>query len=392
MSSPTPRAAFVTGAGIAHSGLDAVFASYEAVLNGATDYWTGALARQATAPDIALDLLTWSTTAIRREPPQWATKHTIKTEWPIARLRDFSGPHLREKVPTLVLPPQAGHDSCIVDYAPDQSQIKTALDAGLTRVFSLDWLGATHATKNAGIEDYLAVISEAVSSLGGRVNLVGDCQGGWLAVIYAALHPATVHTLTIAGAPVDFHAGEPLIHDWIRLLSPGENLDFYRNIVAANDGTLPGEFLLAGFMSMQPAGEIDRQLQLLAHLHEPDRVARYRTFENWFQHTQPIPGAFYLWIVEHLFQRNELIAGTLRVGDDVVDLRRITCPLYLLAGATDHITPPPQVYALADYAGTSPEEVTQREATGGHLGLFMGHEALSSHWSPVFREIAAHSL
>ena len=45
---------------------------------------------------------------------------------------------------------------------------------------------------------------EAVGQLGGRVNLVGDCQGGWLAVIYAALHPDTVETLTIAGAPVDF--------------------------------------------------------------------------------------------------------------------------------------------------------------------------------------------
>ena len=48
---------------------------------------------------------------------------------------------------------------------------------------------------------------------GGRVNLVGDCQGGWLAAIYAALHPERVNTLTIAGAPIDFHAGDAVIHD-----------------------------------------------------------------------------------------------------------------------------------------------------------------------------------
>ena len=71
-------------------------------------------------------------------------------------------PNPPETVPTLLLPPQAGHDSCIVDYDPQQSQIRTALDAGLTRVFSLDWVGATDATKDASIEDYLAVISEAV--------------------------------------------------------------------------------------------------------------------------------------------------------------------------------------------------------------------------------------
>ena len=43
---------------------------------------------------------------------------------------------------------------------------------------------------------------------GGRVNLVGDCRGGWLAVVYAGLHPEHVNTLTIGGAPIDTHAGQ----------------------------------------------------------------------------------------------------------------------------------------------------------------------------------------
>jgi poly(3-hydroxybutyrate) depolymerase len=379
--------------GIVNAAFDAAFGSYEAALRGASDYVTGALARRASPTDVSLDMLSWLTTAARRDRPMWATKHEIVAEWPIARLRDFSGPDAREdEVATLLLPPQAGHDSCIVDYEAQQSQVRTALDAGLTRVFSLDWVGATQATKDTSIEDYLAVILDAAGRLGGRVNLVGDCQGGWLAVIFAAMHPDAVHTLTIAGAPVDFHAGEPLIHDWLGVLSPGRNLDFYRDIVKSNDGVLPGRFLLAGFVAMQPDNELDRQLQLLAHLHEPAHVARYRTFEAWFKHTQPIPGAFYLWIVEHLFQNNELVAGTLRVGDGTVDLSRITCPLYLLAGATDHITPPPQVFALADHAGTKPADIVRRQTTGGHLGLFMGREALREHWAPLFSEIAAKSL
>ena len=377
--------------GIVDAATKALFGSYTAVVRGSADYVSEALARQATPAELGVDLLTWWSTAIRRESPQWATEHTIVTEWPIARLRDFSSPNPDDQVATLLLPPQAGHDSCIVDYDPGQSQIRTAQDAGLTRLFSLDWVGATEATKDASIEDYLAVISESVASMGGRVNLVGDCQGGWLAVIYAALYPDTVHTLTIAGAPIDFHAGEPLIHDWVRVLSPDRDLTLYRDLVRANGGVLPGQYLLAGFIALQPDNELDRQLQLLAHIHEPAHVSRYRTFETWFQHTQPIPGAFYLWIVEHLFQNNELIDGTLRVGDASVELNRITCPLYLLAGATDHITPPPQVYALADYAGTDPAEVSRRETTGGHLGLFMGHEALGSHWAPVFGELAARS-
>jgi poly(3-hydroxybutyrate) depolymerase len=371
--------------------IESVLGSYEAVLRGASDYFAGALARFATPADISLDVLTWWATATRRDAPQWSTAHTIAAEWSIARLRDFSSPAPRENVATLLLPPQAGHDSCIVDYDRRQSQIQTALDAGLTKVFSLDWVGATDATKDSSIEDYVAVISETVTRLGGRVNLVGDCQGGWLAVIYAALHPDTVNTLTIAGAPVDFHAGEPLIHDWLQALSPERDMGFYRSLVTANGGVLPGKYLLAGFIVMQPDNELDRQLQLFAHINESAHVARYRTFQTWFQHTQPLPGAFYLWIVEHLFQNNELIAGTLRVGDQLVDLGKITCPLHLLAGETDHITPPPQVFALADYAGTKPVDIDRQQTPGGHLGLFMGREALTNNWLPLFDAIAAQS-
>lgn len=112
-------------------------------------------------------------------------------------------------------------------------------------------------------------------------------------------------------------------------------------LVAANNGLLPGEYLLAGFICLQPDAELDRQLQLLAHVREPEHVARYRAFENWFKHTEMIPGAFYLWIVEHLFQNK----------------RVITCPLYLLAGSTDHITTGAQVFALADNAGTATEDI-----------------------------------
>ena len=83
----------------------------------------------------------------------------------------------------------------------------------------MDWIGATQATKDATITDYLAEIDRAVDEIGGGpVNLVGDCQGGWLATIYAALHPEHVNTLTIAGAPIDFHAGDAVIHEYVQAL------------------------------------------------------------------------------------------------------------------------------------------------------------------------------
>jgi poly(3-hydroxybutyrate) depolymerase len=88
---------------------------------------------------------------------------------------------------------------------------------------------------------------------------------------------------------------------------------------------------------------------------------------------------------------NDLLRGTLEIGGRRVDLAEIHCPIYLLAGARDHITPPAQVFALAAYVSTPPHEITRLTTGGGHLGIFMGRQALQTCWQPVFAELAARS-
>ncbi|HET6864363.1 MAG TPA: DUF3141 domain-containing protein, partial [Solirubrobacteraceae bacterium] len=148
---------------------------------------------------------------------------------------------------------------------------------------------------------------------------------------------------------------------------------------------------LSGFILIQPGAEISRQIDLLLNLDDPAHVARYREFEDWFKHTQDVPGAFYLWIVRNLFRDNALISGSLEVRGQKVDLSRIDMPLELMAGATDHITPPDQVFALATHASTPADQITQHVSSGGHLGLFMGHEALREHWPRMLTKVFAHS-
>jgi poly(3-hydroxyalkanoate) synthetase len=368
------------------------FAAFTALTRSMADYWSSAIARRATPPELIGDWMRWLEVSTKRRQPTWSTAHEVVFEAPVARLRDFSlASEADGVVPTLVLPPQAGHDSCIVDYSPEQSQMQTILNAGLTRAFALDWLGATPATREASIDDYLAVIDRAVEHAGGRVNLIGDCQGGWLATIFAALRPERVNTLTIAGAPIDFHAGEPVIGAVMERMAPGGRMDAYRALVAAGGGRLKGGHMLAGFILIKPDNELARQAQLLVNIHDQEHVARYREFEDWFKHTQDIPGAFYLWIVQHLFRDNELLSGELEIAEQFVDLARIICPVNLLGGGIDHITPPAQVFALANAVGTTPSDITRRVTAGGHLGLFMGREALEEHWPPILADVARRS-
>ena len=372
--------------------IDATIETWSVAVSGMADYWSAAMAEQRTPADVALDGVRWWRLMADRRPPQWASRQRIVRRSRLTRLRDFTPARPADVVPTLVLPPQAGHDSCIVDYSPRQSQMQTILASGLERLYALDWIGVTQETKGATISNYVAEVHAAVDEVGagGRVNLVGDCQGGWLAAIYAALHPERVNTLTIAGAPIDFHAGGAVIHESVQALSD-DDLTFFRALVAHGNGVLKGEYLLGGFIVIKPENEVGKQLQLLAHVRDARHVERYRAFEDWFKHTQDIAGPFYLWLVEHLFRDNELIGGALRIDGKAVDLGRIACPVNLLAGAADHITPPEQVFALAGAISTPAEQITRRTTSGGHLGLFMGTEALRDHWPAVMGAVLEHS-
>ena len=344
------------------------------------------------------DATRWWRHVLGRRLPRWHNDHTVVFETPIARLRDFTQGATDDVVPTLVLPPQAGHDSSIVDFQPRQSQMMTIREAGLTRAFTLDWVGAAPGpTARTTISDFIAVVDRAVDHCRAEsghdtVNLVGDCQGGWLATIYAALHADKVNTLTLAGAPIDFHAGETPIGASSRVMTQRFGQLPYRAMVAAGRGVMPGSFVLGGFIAIRPDAEISKHVDLLRNLDDREAIARYEAFEDWFKHTQDISGTFYLWLVEHLFAGNELIAGTLEVDGRRVDMRAISCPLLLLGGATDHITPPVQVFAAADHVSTPASDVVRRTAPGGHLGLFMGNQALREEWPPLLRAVAEHSV
>src|SRR3954452_9472378 len=247
----------------------------------ATEGWVRAL-EQGRGP---LDMLPWWNAMTDRREPEWASPNETVLECPVAALRDFSQGSRKQVVPTLVLPPQAGHSSSIVDFSAEQSQMQVIRAAGLERVFSLEWIGATQATKHYGLSDYLAFIERSVEHIGGPVNLIGDCQGGWLAAIYASLHPEHVNTLTLAGAPIDFHAGDGPIAEWVRLLCSTGGMGFYEALVASRGGVMAGDYLLGGFIALKPENEVSKQLGLLASLDDPVHRRRYAEFEDWFKHT-----------------------------------------------------------------------------------------------------------
>ena len=296
--------------------LDSWLEAWSIAVGGVADCWTAAARRGPWS----LDLTRWAELAYVRGEPGWSSPNRVIIDAPVARLRDFSTRSKGGPIPTLVLPPQAGHSSCIVDYSPAQSQMQTILSAGLDRAYSLDWLGATAETANATVDDYLDVIDRAVEHCGGRVNLIGDCQGGWLATIYAALAPERVNTLTLAGAPIDFHAGEPVVHEVLSASRPAVTCASTSASSQADGGVLKGEHMLAGFILIQPGDEISRQIELLL---QPRRSRPRRPLQRvrgLVQAHAGHPGGVLPVDRRHLFRDNALVCGELRVRGRRVEL------------------------------------------------------------------------
>jgi poly(3-hydroxybutyrate) depolymerase len=333
-----------------------------------------------------LKFLVEAQTVTAPPPLDWATANQIRLDLDTMRLRDFgTGAPGRQRVPVLVDAPYAGHASTIADYAPGQSLVQTLRAGGLDRVAVTDWKAATAAMKDYDIDKYLAELNAVVDDLGGVVHLVGLCQGGWMSTMLAARFPHKVASLVLAGSPIDTDAG----HGPIREMAHRLPLSFYEEMVAAGGGRMLGQTMLAGWKDMHPEKQyVDKYIDLYAHIEDQGWVERTERFERWYENPIDLPGRYYLQAIEQLFKLNRLAKGEFVALGRRLDLKSITVPVYLLAGADDDITTREQVFGAEPLLGTPANQIEKRLAPGGHIGLFMGKNTLADTWPAIARWIA----
>lgn len=318
--------------------------------------------------------------------PRLATPNRSRLDLRTMVLRDYGKPH---GIPTLVDAPYAGHTAVIADYHKGQSLIETLLANGIDHVALTDWKSATPDMKDLEIDNYLAELVVAIDDLGGRVNLVGLCQGGWLSAMAAARFPDKVGSLVLAGAPIDTDAGDGpikrMVHEY--------PTNFYQELVGLGDGLMLGKFMLQGWKNMHPTQHyIKDHIDLYEHIEDPTYLTKEETFERWYENPIDLPGRWYLQAITQIFKENRLAKGAFVGLGRKLNLHDITCPVYLLAGASDDITTPEQVLDAAKYVGTPKSRIAQKTVPGGHIGLFMGRRTLEQHWPEIARWINAQSV
>ena len=299
-------------------------------------------------------------------------------------LRDFSRtPAGKAAAPVLIDAPYAGHGSTIADYAKGQSLVETLQAGGLEHVLVTDWKSATQEMKDFDIDKYLDDLDKAVERLGGSAHLIGLCQGGWMCAMYAALFPLKVRSLVLAGAPIDTDAGSGAIKEMAHSLP----ISFFEELVALGGGLMHGQVMVAGWKSMHPEKQWEKYIDLYEHIEDKNYIERVETFERWYENPINLPGAFYLQAVQQLFKENRLARGEFIGMGKRLSLEDITCPVFLLAGDDDDITPVDQVFHAEKYLGTPKEQIVKMLAPGGHIGLFMGTRTLAECWPEVARWI-----
>jgi polyhydroxyalkanoate synthase len=143
--------------------------------------------------------------------------------------------------------------------------------------------------------------------------------------------------------------------------------------VIADAGNVAPTQMQAGFVALRPTLDAAKLVSLpdLA----VDRRGRdaFLALEAWSSDNIPFPAAAYRRYIRELYQQDQLVAGTHRVGGKPVELGKIRCPTLVITASRDAICPPPAATALLDHIGATDTAVL--DVPGGHVGAVVGSRA-----------------
>lgn len=300
----------------------------------------------------------------------------------LLRIKPPSGVEIDEnKRPFLIIDPRAGHGAGIGGFKED-SQVGVALKARHAVYFVAF---RPHPEPNQTLADVTAAEAEFVREVARRHPkapkpvVVGNCQGGWGALLLAATNPDITGPLVINGSPLAYWSG-PLGSDPMRY--NGGLLGGLTPALLLADlgaGQLDGAHLVSNFEMLNPARNFwGKYFDLYA---DPEKGReRFLEFERWWGGYHFLAEGEIRWIVEQLFVGNKLARGEARLEHGRhVDLKQIRSPIIIFSSFGDNITPPQQAlnWIVDTYADENEIRIRGQRIVYmlqdkvGHLGIFV---------------------
>ena len=251
----------------------------------------------------------------------------------------------------------------ILDLRPEDSLIKSLVDAGFT-VFCVSWRNPTPEDRDVGFDDYrlegvMPAIDAALAVTGAsHAHLVGYCIGGTLAVIAAACmardHDERLRTLSLFAAQGDFkEAGE------VRLFIDDSQLALLEDMMW-EQGTLESN-QMAGTFGLIRSNDLIWSRAIHKYLMgEPEPVDDLMA---WNSDATRMPYRMHSEYLRELFLDNDLAEGQFKLGGRLVALQDIRAPLFVVGTERDHVAPWRSVFKIHYLTDT---DVTCALVSGGH--------------------------
>jgi polyhydroxyalkanoate synthase len=251
--------------------------------------------------------------------------------------------------PLVVVPPQI-NKYYISDLAPGRSFVEHAVAAGIP-YFAVSWRNPTAAQRDWDLGAYVTACREALEiardvSGADRVNVAGMCAGGiTLACLLghlAATDQQLVSSATFLVAGLDTSGGSAL-----GLLTSRTSVDAAR-ARSQRKGVLDGSDLSRMFAWLRPNDLVWSYWvnNYLLGQNPPAFDILY-----WNADTTNLPAALHSDFLDLVSTNGLVQPGAVEVLGTPVDLRKVTCDAYVVAGATDHIIPWEDAYRTTQLLG-----------------------------------------
>jgi polyhydroxyalkanoate synthase len=239
--------------------------------------------------------------------------------------------------PLLIIPPQI-NKFYLFDLAPGRSLIEYLTGQGF-QVFVASWRNPTAAERDWSMDTYVAALLDAIDAIreitaSSDVNLAGACSGAMTQAALlghlAATADRRVHSATMMVMVLDRGEGSQL-----GLFATPEAIAAAKQASAAA-GTLSGEAMARVFAWMRP-NDLVWSYWINNYLVGKDPPA----FDilHWSNDPTRLPARFHSELLDLFTEEPFRRPSALKVLGTPIDLAKVRCDKYVVAGSTDHITP-----------------------------------------------------
>jgi polyhydroxyalkanoate synthase subunit PhaC len=291
------------------------------------------------------------------------SKGAVVLTTPVLELIQYSptteGVHAR---PHLIVPPQI-NKFYFFDLAPGRSIVEH-LTRSQFQVFAISWRNPTAAQRDWDMETYVAAIREAIEAIQditGSPDVIvhAACSGAMTATILAGLLAARrerlIHAMTLMVAVLGGSAETQL-----GLFATPEAIAAAK-LETRRRGVLNGDEMGRVFAWMRPNDLIWSYWVNNYLMGNPPPAF---DILYWNNDTTRLPAKFHGTLID-IFANNWLLQpGEFKLFGHPINVSKIDCDKFIVAGLTDHITPWRDGYRMARALGGNNEFVL---SSGGHI-------------------------